>query len=376
MLLPAPCLDESLACATTSPNIVLPDEDCFNLPDIPLAGDSIRELSDCPSHGDSLTYDRHTGESSPIISQACYHSESSLQTLDRDREGKTVTVHEFLQDVTGKVSRKYGRKSRLATVTLGAYYSNGSGNRSRTPSTTPCHVQVETRNDQRVSAPTAHRRIESRRIARRAPHPRRKKPFAKSFAQRLFEADVFSSGTTPSHPVDASVRNPAHTSTRRPLQFVTSLNLIPSLESRIYSRRRKGVREDARDGSGAPAAAQADPPEELLGAASTNSAQGAALPNRLAAAATSGHHSSSRNRNKATTQRARTGGSAAVLAPGRRAQLKARARGGNSKQSTARLAPKPFQYVPLPLVWVKNAAGSCAAAHSRARTHVSNQFQF
>jgi len=350
-VIPAPCLDDSLACTTTSPNIVLPDEDRFNLLDIPLAGDSTRELSDCPSHRDPLTYDRHTDESSPILSQACYHSESSAQTLDYDREGKPVTVHEFLQDTTSKVGRKYGRKNRLATVELGAYYPTSSGDRSPAPSTTPCHLKVEIRNDQRVSAPTAHLRKPSRRIARRAPHPRRKRPFAKSLAQRLFEADVFSSGTTPSHPVDASVRNPAHTSARRPLQFVTSLNLIPSLESRIRNRR-KGAQEDARDGSGSPAA-QASP-EELLGV--SDSARGAS-PNRLAAAAaTSGHHhSSSRNRNKATTQRARTGGFAAVLASGRRAQtFRTRVRGG--KHSTTRLAPKPFEYVPLPLVWVKNAA--------------------
>lgn len=322
---------------------------------MPLAGDATRELSDCPSHRDSLTYDRRTGESSPILSQACYHSESSLQTLDHDKEGKPVTVHEFLQDTTSKVGRKYGRKKRLATVKLGAYYPTSGGNRSPTPGASLCHVQVETRNDQRVSALTAHLRKPSRRIARRAPHPRRKEPFAKSLAQRLFEADVFSSGTTPSHPraIDASIRNPAHTSTRRPLQFVTSLNLIPPLECRIH-KRRKGAQEDARNGSGAPAA-QADPKEELLGV--SNSAQGhRASPNRpAAAAATSGHHSSSRNRNKATTQRARTGGSAAVLAPGRRAQAsKTRARGG--EQSKARPGPKPFEYVPLPLMWVKNAA--------------------
>jgi len=352
-MIPVPSLDDSLACATTSPNIVPPDEDRFNLLDIPLAGDATRELSDCPSHRDSLTYDRRTGESSLILSQACYHSESSLQTLDHDREGKPVTVHEFLQDTTSKVGRKYGRKKHLATVELGAYYPISSGNH---PRTSPCHIQVETQNDQRVSAPTARLHKPSRRITRRAPHPRRKKPFAKSLAQRLFEADVFSSGTDPSHPraVDASVRNPAHTSTRRPLQFVTSLNLIPSLECRIH-KRRKGAQEDARDGSGAPAA-QADPKEELLGVSNSAHWQGASPPNRpAAAAATSGHHSSSRNRNKATTQRARTGGSAAVLAPGRRAQTsKTRARGG--EQSKARLGPKPFEYVPLPLVWVKNAA--------------------
>jgi hypothetical protein len=267
--------------------------------------------------------------------------------------------------MASKVGRKCGRKNRLATVDLGAYYpTSSSGNLDRSPtptSATPRHVQaeVETRNDQRVSAPTAHPRIQPRRIVRRALHPRRKRPFAKSLAQRLFEADVFSSGTTPSLPAtEASVRNPAHTSThRRPLQFVTSVNLVPPLESRICDRR-KGVPEGARrdhDGSGAPAA-QADPEELVLGA-STNSAQGTS-PNRLAAAAvaTSDHCSSSRNRNKATTQRARTGGSAVVLAPGRRA-AQTRARGG--KQSTARLRPKPFEYVPLPLVWVKNAARTC-----------------
>jgi len=254
--------------------------------------------------------------------------------------------------MTGKVDRKYGRKNRLATVKLGAYYPTSSGNRNPTP----CHdVQVETRNDQRVSTLTAHPRIQSRRIARRGPHPRRRKPFSKSLAQRLFEADVFSSGATPSHPVDTSVRNPAHTSTRRPLQFVTSLNLIPSLESRIYNRRNGVQEDDARDGSGAPAG-QADQ-EELLRA--SNSAQGASS-NRMAVAATSGRHSSSRDRNKATKQRARTGGSAAVLAPGRMAQtFKTRGRGG--KQSTARLAPKgpkPFEYVPLPLMWVETRQGA------------------
>lgn len=357
LILPAPCLYDSLACATTvtSPNIVPSDEDRhgFNLLDIPLAGDSTRELSDSLSHSGSLTYDRRTGESSPIHSQACYHSESSRQTLDHDREGKPITVHEFLEDVTSKIGRKYGRKNRLATVKLGARYPTSSGDRSPAPRTTRFHVQVATRvgNDQRVSALIAHPRIQSRRIARRSPHPRRKQPFAKSLTQRLFEADIFSSGTTPSHPVDTSFRNPAHTSTRWPLQFVTSLNLIPSLESRIHNRR-KGVQGDARDGSRVPTP-QADQEELLRG---SNSARGASS-NRLVVVATSGHGSSSRDRNKAPKQRARTGDSAAVLVPGGRAQaFKTRARGG--KQSTAQLAPKPFEYVPLPLVWVETRQGA------------------
>ena len=382
MLLPAPCLDDSLACAcaTTSPNIVPLDDDRFDLLDIPLAGDPTRELSDCPSHRDSSIYDRRTGESRPIRSQAYYHSEPAPQTLDHDREGKPVTVDEFLQDMTSKVGRRYGRKIRLATVDLGAYCpasSSGNLDRSRTPTgATPRHVQaeVETRND-------PHPRIQSRRVARRAPlHPRRKKPSTKSLAQRLFEADVFSSGTTPPRPAtDASVpsRIPAHTSTRRPLQFVTSLNLVTPLESRIRNRR-KGVREGARrdhDGSGAPAA-QVDPEELVLGASTNDSAQGAS-PNRLApaAVATSDHYSSSRNRNKATTQRARTGGSATALAPGRR-RAQTRARGG--KQRTARLRPKPFEYVPLPLVWVKNAARTCLCSRPCQGPHacVKTNFNF
>ena len=339
----------------TSPDIVLPDGDCFRLLDFPPGGpgparDHGTVTEGSPSHRNPLTYEGRDSESSPLLPQISSHS-VALPILDHDSEGQFVTVHEFLQDRESRVCRKYGRRNRPATVKPDAHYRDHSEVCSPTPSSTPCRVQVESRNDRR--GVSAYPRIQSKHITRRAPHHRRKKQFAKSLAQRLFEADVFSSGSSESSRL-TFVRDPAHTSTRRPLQFVTSLNLTPSLESRMYPRRKGG----ARDGSRAPT--QADSDSEIL--AVSNTARDASPhpnPIRPTAAATSGGRSSSRTWNSATAQRARLGtaggSAAAALASGRRAQA-FRARGG--KQSVARGPPSPFGYVPLPLVWVKMRQGA------------------
>jgi hypothetical protein len=307
--------------------------------DIPPAGDRTREC--CPPYGDPFTFDGRAAESGLLLSPACSHSESDsapqpLPIFDHDLEGMFITVHDFLQDTASRIGRKYGRRNRHVTVKHDT------------------QLEVETRNDQRpISA--VYPRIQSRHIAHRVPHPRRKKQLAKSLAQRLFEADVFSSGASP---LPTSVRNPAHTSTRRPLQFVTSLNLTPSLESRIYNKT-KGHRGGARDGSrNAPRLADS----EIL--AVSNSAQDAPPDLPVASAATSGERFSAWTRNRDTAQRARTGGSAggvmASSSSGRRAQAFRRARGG--KQNAARVTPNPFGYVPLPLVRVKTRKGAVAGA--------------
>lgn len=342
----------------TPPDTVLPDEGCLHqFLDIPPERDCARE--GYPSHRDPLTYDSRAGKNGPHLPQVC--SQSTRPILDQDSEelSESLTVHKVLQDMSSlsRVGRKYDRRNRPAT-TKPASHDERCHSVDCNPAPTPCYDQVEIRNhDQCVSA---FPRIQSKRVARRETHLRRKKQFTtKSLGQRLFEADVFSSGTS-SRPT--SVRNPAHISTRRPLQFVTSLNLTPSLERRMYQPRRRKLQEEERKGSHVPV--QAD--SGILEASNLNPAQETSW-DRPATEAASGKRFSNRTwtRNRHTKPRERTGGSAPALASGRRAQA---FRGHDRKQGTAREPPtSPFEYGPLPLVWVKNAAGSCVApAHSRA----------
>jgi hypothetical protein len=326
------------SCLRTSPDIVPPDEDRFHLLDIPPAENCSGKGS---LHRDPSTCDDRPGESSPLLSPVCSHSDtdSALQPLpifDHDSEENFVTVHEFLQDTTNRVGRKYGRRDRPATAK-------------------PDAQTVETRSDRYHVSAYHEARIQARHrdIAHRAPRPRRKKLFAKSLAQRLFEADVFSTGTSPLSRRPTSVRSPTHTSTRQPLQFVTSLNLTPSLESRMYNKR-KGRQGWAREGlRQAPGLADSG----ILAVLNPNPAQDAPPIRPAVSASTSG--SSGLTRNKDTTQRARTGGSAAGVmdnsTSGRRAQV-FRTRG--VKQSTGRVTTNPFGYVPLPLVKVKTRKGA------------------
>ena len=244
---------------------------------------------------------------------------------------------------SGKAGRKYGRRNRLATVKLDAYYhSEDCRSRSRSLSPTPITPSswsVEARNEHHSFA---YPRIQSKRkrLSRRVPHPRRKKQLAKSLGQRLFEADVFSSGTS-YRPM--SDRDPAHTSSRRPLQFITSLNLTQSPESSSRTCEKRWACHGRTRKS--PTAA-ADP--EIRHA--DDSASGTLPSNRLALA-TGGGKPSSRSLNEGATQRTRTGAPAAAGLTSRKRAF--RMRGG--KLSAAQLRPSPFEYVPLPLMRVELA---------------------
>jgi hypothetical protein len=285
------------------------------LPDFPFAGDGSGEGR--PSPRDLFTSEEQACESGTgglAPSRTC--SPSALPVTAPSHDGDPITVHEFLQGVTSKSGRKYGHSNRLGTVKLDVARSE---DRSPTPAPRP----AESRGERRVSGIS---RIQLKHAPRRVPHLQRKKHLAKSLVQRLFEADVFSSGTS-SRP---TAQDPAHISSRQPLQFVTSSNLTPSSES--WVRKRREV-EGAGQGS----------PAQMLGVsgspATSRNAASDEPPSRSGAA---------------TTQRARTGSSGAVLASRRKVF---RARGG--KQSLARLLPgPPFEYVPLPFMQVKTHQGA------------------
>ncbi|KAH9999171.1 hypothetical protein BJV74DRAFT_882990 [Russula compacta] len=294
------------------PDIVLSDGG--RLLDYPPASDGTRDGR--PSSGDPSTPCGRAHESSPVLSQICSRSALAIPS----HEGQPVTVHEFLQDTASKTRSKYGRRNRLATVKLDVNHRGEDDSPTPTP---PCDHDVETRNDRRRISAYPH--IQPKHLPRPVPHPRRRKQFTKSLAQRLFEADIFSSGTS-SRPTAA--RDSAHTSTRRPLQFVTSLNLTPSLESRVYQRNGR----QGKGKGGSPAAADS----EVLAPVASVPALGPSpkCPTSCAAAASAQRKPSSRNWNGSVTQRVRTGGSGVVLSSGRKAF---RTRGG--KQSRAQVPP-------------------------------------
>ena len=221
--------------------------------------------------------------------------------------------------MTRKPCRKYGRRNRFAAVELGVYRSEGS-------SPSPISSDNDHQSDQGVSSPSSSphqvHHVQLGYPSRRMPR-RRKKLFAKPLAQRLLEADVFSTGAF--SPLKA--QDPAHTSTSRPLQFITSLNLTPSLETRIYQRRQVVAG----------------------GSSATRTLASSDFPGATVAPA-----GRAPDRNTLDTRRARIGdGSKAFLSSGKRAL---RARGW--KQGLARSSAGPFEFVPLPLVRVKTHRGA------------------
>ncbi len=237
---------------------------------------------------------------------------SPIPDVTGSYEGQPVTVHQFLQEIMKKPCRKYGRRNQLATVELGVHRSKGSS-----PSSISC--DDDSQNDHSVSSPQRARPVRRNKVLLR-----RRKRIAKPLAQRLLEADVFSTGafTRP------TVEDPAHTSTRRPLQFVTSLHLTPSLETRIYKR------------------------HQVFAGGST-SARIIAVSDSPGAIVTPG---SALDRDTVDTYRARRGGdSGALLTSGKRVS---RARG--KKRDLARSSAGLFQFVPLPLV--KIPSRGCAAS--------------
>ena len=274
--------------------------------------------------------------------------------------------------------RKYGRRKRLGTVKLDAYDRSEQCRSPTHPSIlrSNCHIetQTQTRNDRdddrRISAyPPGRVRIHSEHLPRQVSHLRRKKRFTKSLAQRLIEADVFSSGTSSRSTGVTPDQNPAHTSSRRPLQFITSLNLTPSLESRIYGKKaRTRTRTTTTSFSGS-----ADSESEIQPVSQVD--DDSASPDSLqdicdypAAVTTSGASGGGKlsgrnwNGNGATTTRpgkrtrARVSPAAVMRGSGKGAFFFRTRHGGGKQSSAAQVPHNPFEYVPLPLVLVETAS--------------------
>ena len=306
-----------------------------------------------------MTPEGSTGESSLIHSDFGSHFKSALPSSipGPDDGGQPVTVHEFLQDITRSKAgtRKYGRRKRLGTVKLDAYaYDHNEQYRSPTSlltSTSNCHIETQTRNDrdQRISA-YPQSRVQSERPSRHVSHLRRKKRFSKSLAQRLFEADVFSSGTSSRSTGVTPDQDPAHISSRRPLQFITSLNLTPSMESRIYGKNQQPRFGKARTTSSDSANSEIQPVSQADDSVPDSLPARDDCPSDSVETSSGGKLSSSRNWNGAATRkRTRARASAAVMrGSGKRAFL--RTRHGGGKRRSAQVPHNPFQYVPLPLV--------------------------
>ena len=354
MLPPEPCSVTVEPCIRAPLDLVLYDQALPIDSDLPPADDEdIREA--CPFPRDISTLDDLPGETTGSL----IHSDFGYGVSDHG--GQPVTVHEFLQGVMkSKAGRKYGRRNRLGTVQLDAH-DRSEQCRRRPSSTSNCHMESQTRNDlddQRISACPLGR-VQSKRLPRRVPHLRRKKRFAKSLAQRLFEADVFSSGTssrstgvTPDQDQD---QNPAHTSSRRPLQFITSLSLTPSLESRIYGKKKT---QQPHSSSGSADSEIQPESQEAEDSVPDSFLQEGCCP--AIATFSGGGKPSSRNWSGATgttRKRTRARASPAVMrGSGKRAFL--RTRHGGGKQSSAQVPHNPFEYVPLPLVRVETASAS------------------
>lgn len=262
--------------------------------------------------------------------------------------------------MSGKqTGRKYGRRNRLqvGTVKLDAYAHSEQCRTSPTPpSTSNCHIETQTRNDRddpRISA-YPQGRVQSEHLfreSRQVSHLRRKKRFPKSLTQRLFEADVFSSGTSSRSTGVTPDQNPAHTSSRRPLQFITSLNLTPSMESRIY-----GKKQQPRFGEARRTTSSGSTDSEIQPVSQADDSVPDSLRNDCPTIATSVGKLSSRNWNGAATRKKRTrarASPAVMRGSGKRAF---RTRHGGEKQSSAQVPHNPFEYVPLPLVRVETAS--------------------
>lgn len=362
---------------------------------------------------DVLTPEDSTGEGSLIHYDFGSHCESALPVIpDADGGQPMITVHEFLQDVTArrKAGKKYGRRNRLGTVKLDAYNDHSEQCRTTSsmdllPSTSNCPTETQTRNDrddddQRISVrhPTSGRRrvVYPEHLSRprncKVSHLRRKKRFAKSkpLAQRLFEADVFSSGSKGVAPPDPDQNllqdHPAHTSTssrRRPLQFITSLNLTPSLESRIYgkaSRTTVNVTScSSRAGSAADSEIQPvseaddDDDDDSVPGSSDSLQDDRDRPVAAVATRSGGNvsHWSELGAARAimrmgTRARARASPAAIVMrGPAGAGKRAFRMRPGGGKQSSAQVPHNPLEYVPLPLVLVDTASSRRIKATAR-----------
>ncbi|KAH8994837.1 hypothetical protein EDB92DRAFT_230161 [Lactarius akahatsu] len=315
-----PRLDESY---TVPPDTILP-----NLPvlEFPSSSPNTGFTPRGPLTLEDLGQTGELREENPADSEACSPSMPAPQATNTSHEGQSITVHQFLQDMTKKPCRKYGRRNRFAAVEPGDFRNEGPS-----PSSISCSDEPDGQSDGDQGTSTPHRAHHVQlRHPSRVPR-RRQRLFTKPLAQRLLEADVYSTGTFSRPTAQDSVHTPA----RRPLHFITSLNLTPSLETRIYKRRQVVA--------GGSSSTRNDSPGVTL-------ARGRA-PDR-------------------NTLDTRGGGSGAILSSGKR-MLRTRGR----KQGLARSSAGPFEFVPLPLVRVITHQGA-VLPHSGPSAYTKCQSEF
>jgi hypothetical protein len=178
-------------------------------------------------------------------------------------------------------------------------------------------------------------------------------------------------------------QNSVHTSSRRPLQFITSLNLTPSMENRIYGKKQQSRFAKARTTS---AESEIQPVTSQVDDSVPDS-----LRDDCTAVTTSGGKLSNRNWNGTATRKKRIRARASPAAMRVSGKGAFRTRQGGGKQSPAQVPHNSFQYVPLPLVRVEHASRiqrtgaavrkkhqSCTGrgrAHKQAHARILNQFQ-
>jgi hypothetical protein len=171
-------------------------------------------------------------------------------------------------------------------------------------------------------------------------------------------------------------QDPAHTSSRRPLQFITSLNLTPSLEGRIYGIKKatSGSADDSEiqpvsqsdDDDSVPGALQDDDDDDCPAGAVVQPA--ATFPRGVSDLPIRNWNGATTTRpGKRTRARARVSPAAAVMRGSGKGAFRMRHAGG--KPSSAHVVPRnPFEYVPLPLQLLKTPSrawriGASSAQH-------------
>ncbi|KAH9972766.1 hypothetical protein BGW80DRAFT_1459515 [Lactifluus volemus] len=233
-------------------------------------------------------------------------------------EGRPVTVHEFLQDMTSKSVRKYGRRNRLGTVKLDVGRSEDSSSPTdllRVVSLPKIHVTIVSLlfpHTTRTCFPTDRTPSSAQKASCKAPFSTTRDVFTPHWHAPRSRAYTHSAAVAVRHLIE-----------------------LDSVLGKSPDPRATPV-DGARRGTVTPAEMLA---VSIAPVTSPNAASG---------------EPPSLNR-AVTTQRARplAGSSGAVLASRRKVF---RAHGG--KQSLARSPPGPFQYARLPLVQVKIHQGA------------------
>ncbi|KAI0259897.1 hypothetical protein BC834DRAFT_594777 [Gloeopeniophorella convolvens] len=167
--------------------------------------------SSVSSQGTSAVQTSHEEESPSTLAPSVHTRRPEVPASACDAQA--ITVHQFLNDVTSRANRTYCH--RKPVVDLGAYKDGDQGPGPAAPPVATLTPHSDSEGDHVTPTPSPPLAKISKN---RASRPRRKR-LSKSLAQRLFEADVFSSGTSYKLPSED-----AHTSSRRPLPFATGLS--------------------------------------------------------------------------------------------------------------------------------------------------------